>query len=80
MSDSRPPYHRRRTKPLPRVESTRQTIPASPTAKAREQVTTVDEDDILTMHRCPLCCGQGMVSADVAVTFDGLIAKAKETA
>ena len=85
MADRRPPYHRRPTRPLPReklapiaagdVEAPPETRPAIEEAKALARSA---EDDIVTLARCPLCAGCGMVPPDVAAMFDALCEQAKE--
>lgn len=52
-SDRRPPYHRRQTKPIPRVEL----APIS-----RPQIESDPEPE--TLVPCPCCDGEGMVSAE----------------
>jgi hypothetical protein len=86
-SDNRPPYDRRPTRPIPReelapvaatdVDDPPETRPARAEAKALAKLA---EDDVVTLTRCPLCAGQGMVLPEIAVTLDKLITQAKEEA
>lgn len=89
MSDNRPPYHRRKTKPLPREElapigpgSSDDIDPEAetqPDIHAEERARNAEKEAI-TMCRCPLCCGTGFVPPEIASTFECLIAQAKDKA
>jgi hypothetical protein len=68
MTDRRPPYHRRPTRPMERVM-------LAPIAPAPG----VNQDDVETMTRCPLC-HHGIVSIAVAATFEELLHQPKERA
>lgn len=60
MSDNRPPYHRRATKPLPRVRL----APVGPAPDSQREVPT--------LMPCPCCTphgGQGLVPAEVYVAW-----------
>lgn len=63
-----PGDYRRKTKPIPRAE-------LAPASRPAERVRGEDDP---TAARCPLCCGQGLVPPEVAITFEHLCAKAKE--
>ena len=60
MSDSRPPYHRRKTKPFPRVR-------LAPIAKA-----PLSDPDEETKVTCPCCAGAGVVAASVLAEWNAL--------
>ena len=80
MTDRRPPYHRRQTKPLPREELA-PVAAAADTRPALEETAALaraSSDDTPTMCRCPLCCGAGLVPPEIAATFETLVEKAKE--
>lgn len=71
------PPDMRPTNALPRVDppeppETRRALEEAK-AFAREA-----EDEIQTMCRCPLCAGCGLVSPEIASTFDVLCKEAKE--
>ena len=84
--DSRPPYHRRKTNPIPRAElapigPAPEVGPEDitrPDLEATERLARSTAEEALTQCRCPLCCGTGMVSPEIAATFEGLCAQAKE--
>lgn len=82
----RDPYRQRITRPLPREElaPVAATADAPPeTRPALEEAAALAreaEDDIVTMARCPLCVGAGLVTPEIAATFDSLCRKAKERA
>lgn len=83
-NDKRLPYHRRPTKPLPREElapvaSTRAIEDPPDTRPALEETAALAraaEKEAITMTKCPLCC-QGMVSPEIASTFEALVKEAQ---
>lgn len=85
MSERRPPYDRRPTKPLPReklapiahhpIKPTSTTRPALDDAEALERDV---EESIATLVKCPLCCGTGMTLPEVASTFDEILRRTKD--
>lgn len=87
MSDRRPSYHRRITRPRPRSELAPVAHPAlppppetRPAVAESESLARAAEDAIATMVRCPLCAASGMVPPEIASTFEELTSKAKEQA
>jgi hypothetical protein len=73
----RVPPHQRPTNQLRRDDVAPETRPALSEAQAIARET---EDGIVTQTRCPLCVGSGMVTPEIAVTFDQLVEQAKDRA
>lgn len=89
MADNRPPYHRRHTKPLPREELAPIAIGSSDDVDEGAETTPdlyaegrarAAEKDAVTMCKCPLCCGTGMTTPEIASTFECLIKDARDKA
>lgn len=69
------PPDRRPTERLPEVDAPPTTRRAIEEAKAFARTA---ENNLVTMVRCPLCRACGLVTPDIAATFDELCRKAAE--
>lgn len=74
-------YDKRITRRLPR-ESLAPIGPApvdDETPPGAEEAARPSQDERVTLHLCPLCRGAGMVTPEVAVTFEALTESARES-
>lgn len=84
MGDRRPPYDRRATKPLPREElapiacAHDDDEPTRPDLDVTQALARKSAENSITLTKCPLCMGGGMLHPEIAATFEGLISQAKE--